>query len=280
MKIIIHGGFFSESATNHATKIQKQVALKEIVTKGFNFMYDHTALETVIYTVGLLEDNPLFNAGTGSQIQSDGSIRMSAAIADGQNLNFAGVMNIQKVKNPISVAEQLLPLQDKVLCDSGATLFARRKGFEFYDPETVERKKEYQEKIKNKPTSTVGCVCFDVNGQIAAATSTGGKGFETVGRISDSATVAGTYANSFCGVSITGVGEDIVRVALASKIVTRVTDGMPIEEAFKKSFKELSSIDGFAGAISIDYLGNIFHYESHPTMTFSSFDGQHYTIFS
>jgi L-asparaginase len=122
-------------------------------------------------------------------------------------------------------------------------------------------------------------VALDNDGNIAVATSTGGKGFELVGRISDSATVAGNYANAFCGVSMTGVGEDIVSNATATKIVTRVTDGFSIATAFAKTFDELLPYDGFAGAIGIDNLGNIFHQDSHPTMVFASYDGEKLEVF-
>lgn len=121
---------------------------------------------------------------------------------------------------------------------------------------------------------------LDGEGNLAVATSTGGKGFEIPGRISDSATVAGNYANSICAVSCTGVGEDIVSGAVAAKIVTRVTDGFSIGEAFQKTFDELKPFDGFAGAIAIDHLGNVFHQDSHPMMVFASFDGKEYEVFS
>jgi L-asparaginase len=112
---------------------------------------------------------------------------------------------------------------DRVLGGSGATNFARKNGFESFSTEIPQRRTEYEEKLKSSGTGTVGCVA-DQNGKIAAATSTGGKGFEVPGRISDSATVAGNYA--FCGVSLTGVGEDIMSNATAAKIATRVTDGL------------------------------------------------------
>lgn len=76
------------------------------------------------------------------------------------------------------------------------------------------------------------------------------------------------------------MGEDIVSNATATKIVTRVTDGMTIEEAFTKTFDELKTIDGFAGAISIDKNGNIYHQDSYPTMVFASFDGENYEVFN
>ncbi|MFV5699811.1 isoaspartyl peptidase/L-asparaginase [Flavobacterium sp. ZT3R17] len=279
MKIIIHGGFFSESSTNHETKVAKQNALEEIVKDSYAFLKTHSALETVVYAVSLLENDELFNAGIGSQIQSDGKIRMSAAIMDGETQKMSGVINIEEVKNPIQVAQILMQYDDRVLGGSGATNFARQHGFESFSTEIPQRRAEYEAKLKSLGTGTVGCVALDQNGKIAVATSTGGKGFEIPGRISDSATVAGNYANAICGVSLTGVGEDIVSNATAAKIVTRVTDGFTLQEAFTKTFNELKPYDGFAGAIAIDDKGNMFHQDSHPSMVFASFDGNNFEVF-
>lgn len=280
MKIIIHGGFFSESSTNHETKVAKQQALLRIVKDSYEFLKSHSALETVVYAVSQLEDDELFNAGIGSQIQSDGKIRMSASVMDGFLQKMSGVINIEEVKNPVQIAKVLLDYDDKVLGGSGATNFARKHGFEVFSTEIPQRRSEYEAKLASSGTGTVGCVALDKDGRIAVATSTGGKGFEIPGRISDSATVAGNYANEFCGVSLTGVGEDIVSGAVASKIVTRVTDGFTLKEAFEKTFNELKSFDGFAGAIAIDKDGNIFHQDSHPTMVFASFDGKNEEVFN
>lgn len=278
-KIIIHGGFFSESSTNIETKIAKQQALLRIVKDSYAYLQNHSALETVVYAVSQLEDDNLFNAGIGSQIQSDGKIRMSASLMDGESQKMSGVINIEEVKNPIQVAQVLMQVDDRILGGSGATNFARKHGFESFSTEIPQRRAEYEAKLASLGTGTVGCVALDKNGKIAVATSTGGKGFEIPGRISDSATVAGNYANEFCGVSLTGVGEDIVSNATAAKIVTRVTDGFSIEKAFEKTFAELKPYDGFAGAIGIDKQGNIFHQDSHPSMVFASFDGENEEVF-
>lgn len=278
-KIIIHGGFFSESSTNIETKIAKQQALLHIVKDSYAYLQNHSALETVVYAVSQLEDDELFNAGIGSQIQSDGKIRMSASLMDGESQKMSGVVNIEEVKNPIQVAQILMQVDDRILGGSGATNFARKHGFEPFSTEIPQRRAEYEAKLASLRTGTVGCVALDKNGKIAVATSTGGKGFEIPGRISDSATVAGNYANEFCGVSLTGVGEDIVSNATAAKIVTRVTDGFSIEKAFEKTFAELKPYDGFAGAIGIDKQGNIFHQDSHPSMVFASFDGEKEEVF-
>jgi len=278
-KIILHGGFFSESSTNKETKVAKQQALLRIVLDSYDFLQSHTALETVVHAVSLLEDDELFNAGIGSQIQSDGKIRMSASLMDGFTHKMSGVINIEDVKNPIQVAQILLNYDDKILGGSGAINFARQHGFDKYSTEIPQRRAEYEAKLASNRIGTVGCVAMDNNGKIAVATSTGGKGFEMPGRISDSATVAGNYANEFCGVSLTGVGEDIVSGAVAAKIVTRVTDGFSIEKAFEKTFDELKPYDGFAGAIAIDFKGNLYHQDSHPSMVFASFDGENEEVF-
>jgi len=204
---------------------------------------------------------------------------MSAALMDGETQKMSGVINIQKVKNPIFVAEKLMTVDDRVLGGSGAKKFAAENGFEDFSTEIPQRRREYQAKLKNGGKGTVGCVAIDKKGKLAAATSTGGKGFEIPGRISDSATVAGNYANEHCAVSCTGVGEDIVSNATAAKIVTRVTDGMSLKNAFDKTFEELKTIDGFAGAIAIDKDANIYHQDSHPKMVFASYDGEKFEIF-
>ncbi|MBB2150993.1 isoaspartyl peptidase/L-asparaginase [Pedobacter gandavensis] len=274
MKIIIHGGFFSESGTNQETKIAKQQALSDIVSQSYTYLNTHTALETVVYAVSLLEDNPLFNAGLGSQIQSDGELRLSASLMDGKSQKFSGVINIQNVKNPIKVSEKLLSYDDRVLSGVGALDFARTQGFDFFDPVIPQRRQEYEDKLKQSSRlGTVGCVALDTEGNLAAATSTGGKGFEIPCRVSDSATVAGNFANEYAGISCTGVGEDIVSAALAAKIVTRVTDGFTLKEACDKSFVELKTFEGFAGVIGISSSGEMYHTDSHPYMVWASFDG-------
>jgi L-asparaginase len=274
MKLIIHGGFFSESLTNQEIKKAKQEVLAGIVKLGYQYLQSHSAVETAVYTVSLLEDSELFNAGTGSQIQSDGKIRLSASLMDGKTKKFSGVINIEEVKNPICIAEKLLNYEDRVLSGKGAQDFARENGFDYYNPETPQRRKEYEKKLSDSiRLGTVGCVALDVLGNLAAATSTGGKGFEIPGRVSDSATTAGNYANEFAGISCTGVGEDIVSGAVASNIVTRVTDGMPLALATEKTLAELKPFDGFAGIIGLSAAGEIYHADTHPYMVWALYDG-------
>lgn len=273
MKLIIHGGFFSESGTNQEIKKAKQEALATIAEASYTFLKTHTALQTTVFAVSLLEDCDLFNAGLGSQIQSDGKIRLSAALMDGKTERFAGVINIEDVKNPIQVAEKLLPLQDRVLSGTGAKDFAREHDFPYFNPQTPQRKMEYEQKLQNSVRlGTVGCVALDSNGHLAAATSTGGKGFEIPCRVSDSATTAGNYANTFAAVSCTGVGEDITSGAVAAKIVTRATDGFKLSDACEKTLSEMAAYDGFAGIIGIKANGETYHADTHPYMVWACYD--------
>lgn len=276
---MIHGGFFSESSTSAEVKLAKQQALKRIAEAAYAYLSTHTAFETVAYAVQLLEDDTLFNAGTGSQIQSDGVIRMSAAIMDGSSARFSGVINLEQVQNPIQVAVKLFPEDDRVLGGEGAEKFAREAGFPAYNPEIPQRRAEYEAKLKANGIGTVGCVALDASGRLAAATSTGGKGFERIGRISDSATVAGNYANEHAAVSCTGVGEDIVSGAVAAKIVTRLTDGLALKVAIDRTFAELKPFDGFAGVIVLTASGEMAWQDSHPHMVWAQTDGRSTQVF-
>lgn len=280
MKLLIHGGFFSEFSQSNETKVAKQNAMERIAKASFEYLKTHSAVETVVFAVEQLENDSLFNAGIGSQIQNDGVIRMSASLMDGTTKKFSGVINIQEVKNPIRVAENLITVDDRVLGGEGANAYAKSIGVEAFSTEIPERRAEYEAKLAASRLGTVGCVALDNEGKLAAATSTGGKGFEIPGRISDSATVAGNYANDDCAVSCTGVGEDIVSAAVASSIATRVTDGFTIDKAFDKTFSELAKFDGFAGAIGLDKYGNMFWQESHPKIVFAAYDGVNFTVFS
>ena len=271
MKVIIHGGFFSESDNSEQMKLAKQSALRDIVSKTHEFLSTHSAVETVAFAVTLLENDPLFNAGLGSQIQSDGKIRLSASIMNGNTRKFSGVINIEAVKNPVLIAQELLKKDDRVLSGSGAEKFARAHGFQSFNPATAERQREFQRRLEESRKGTVGCVALDADGNIAAATSTGGKGFEIPCRVSDSATTAGNFANRFAGVSCTGIGEDIVSVSLASSIATRVADGFTLRAACEKSFAELKTIDGFAGVIAISADGTVYQCESHPKVVWASY---------
>jgi L-asparaginase len=254
-KIIAHGGIgIIEGNLENKIKIRK--ALIEIVENTYPILLNKGPYEAVLYGIRLLEDNPLFNAGTGSRLQSDGKIRMSASFMSSKTLKFSGVINIQDVEHPIDVAEKLQQNDCRVLAGGEATSFARENGFPKYNPITDFRFNEYKSKCYGK-TGTVGIVAIDSESHIVVGTSTGGKGCELPGRVSDSPTVAGNYLSKNAGISTTGIGEDIVDAAVASRIVTMVDSGMTIDDATETVLKNSRNKKHEYGIIGIDLNGNI-----------------------
>ena len=254
-KIIIHGGAGKlEGNFDKANQIRESLLC---ILNESKLVLDKTnAREAVIFAVKLLEDESLFNAGTGSKLQEDGKARMSASIMDSSSNIFSAIINIENIKNPIEVASRLKEKNNTVLASENAINFARKLGFKVFDTKTNFRIEELKSK-KNGETGTVGAVAIDKKGMIAAATSTGGIGGEIPGRVSDSATVAGNYANKYAGVSCTGIGEHIMNFSLASKIVSKVEEKLDLQDVVKKIMLEAEELNYKFGIISIDCRGNV-----------------------
>ncbi|MEY2978674.1 MAG: isoaspartyl peptidase/L-asparaginase [Prochlorotrichaceae cyanobacterium] len=272
-KLIIHGGAGSSLQGKGGADAVRQDLYQVLDTVYDRLAKGASAKEAVVLGCQLLEDNPRFNAGTGAVLQSDGQIRLSAALMDGTNQRFSGVINTAKVKNPIQLAEFLQSADDRVLSDYGSAELARELNLPLYNPLTDLRLNEWLEDRKNNfqrrmagvvaepdpeaGRGTIGVVALDQSGGVAAGTSTGGKGFERIGRVSDSAMPAGNYANAFAGVSCTGIGEDIIEECLAARIVIRVTDGLSLDAAFQRSLEEAGSRQRDLGAIGLSAQGEI-----------------------
>lgn len=251
--LIIHGGAGMREG-RHAKLVEYAEHLQQIINRSYPLLLGEGAEAAVLDAIRRLEDDPLFNAGTGSRLQSDGRVRMSAALMDSQRKKLAGVMNIENVRHPIDLANHLMTERYSMLCGDQATRYARTLDIAEYDPVTAHRQQEFNERNSGK-TGTVGAVAVDAKGVICAGTSTGGVGFETPGRVSDSATVAGTYTSANVGVSCTGVGEHIVNHAVAARIVTRVDDGLTLDEALAKTITEANQRYYQYGLISLDRNG-------------------------
>lgn len=274
-KLIIHGG--AGSALQDRTSV---AALRQTLHSITEAIYSKlcaglTASEAVIIGCQLLEDEPRFNAGTGSVLQSDGQIRMSAGLMAGNVQRFSGIINVSRVQHPITLAAALQRSSDRVVSEAGGLELVREQQVPLYNPLTElrlnewlqERQVDFSRTMANvvaEPTpsphagrGTIGVVALDCEGQLAAGTSTGGKGFERVGRVSDSAMPAGNYATAQAAVSCTGIGEDIIDECLAARIVVRATDGLTLTAAFERSFQEAAQRQRDLGAIGIDATGAI-----------------------
>lgn len=253
--LIIHGGAGRAFAEPKRPARVRQ-KLSAILDAAYDKLSKTNALEAVTFAVRLLEDDPEFNAGTGSRLQADGQARLSASIMDGKLERFAAVINIEMIKNPILVARALLSEESRVLANAGAFEFAKKMGLKPTDPRTKEALLNWK-KWKEKGCDTVGACALDRRGNLASATSTGGRGFETPGRVSDSGMPVANYADSNCAISATGIGEDIIDEGLAIKIATRIRDGLSLEDAFQRSFREVRARKRKMGAIGLDRKGNV-----------------------
>jgi L-asparaginase len=276
-KLIIHGGAGSSLHGKGGLESVRQ-SLHTVVEEVYALLLSGaTASAAVVQGCQRLEDNPRFNAGTGSVLQSDGQIRMSASLMDGSSGRFSGVINISRVKNPIELAQFLQNSPDRVLSDYGSAELARELQVPSYNGLTDLRLQEWMQERQDNFKSTmagvvaepelvesstagrgtIGVVALDAYGKLAVGTSTGGKGFERIGRVSDSAMPAGNYATGYAAVSCTGIGEDIIDECLAPRIVVRVTDGMSLKEAMQRSFAEANENKRDFGAIALDATGAI-----------------------
>jgi L-asparaginase len=271
-KLIIHGGASSLSDKGGLDAVRN--SLRKIVSEVYELLRQgKSAVDAVVEGCKRLEDDPRFNAGTGSVLQSDGQIRMSAALMDGERKSFSGVVNFSRIQNPIEIAKFLQSQEDRIISDCGAAELLRELQIPIYDPtidfrlqEWVhERNNNFQPRMarlfaEHHPEArrgTIGVVALDSQGKIAAGTSTGGRGLERIGRVSDSCTPAGNYANPWAGVSCTGVGEDILDECTAARIVIRVTDGMSLPQAVEKSMRESLAQKRDLGIIALDAQGAI-----------------------
>lgn len=258
-RIIIHGGCGERESTTTPFELYHQ-HLSIIISSAYQKLHEtNNAIVTALYCAKLLETDDIFNAGTGSRLQQDGVVRMSASIMDSSHNKFAGVINIENVEYPSEVAYNLLNQHNSVLCGLNASKYAHEVlQMPKYNPITPKRYQEYLD-LKAGKTGTIGVVALDDNGVICAITSTGGAGYEYPGRVGDSATVAGNYASPLMGISCTGIGEHIVNLAVASRVHTRVLDGMELQVAVDKVISESDALNDYVGLIALDSKGNLCH---------------------
>jgi beta-aspartyl-peptidase (threonine type) len=216
------------------------------------------ALAAVEAAAVVLEDNPLFNAGTGSTLNTLGKVEMDAAIMEGDSLRAGAVAALTGIRNPIKLARRVLEDGRHVmLAGDGALMFARRIAFPECPPESligVGERKRWESKH-----GTVGCVAIDSTGKLAVATSTGGIFNKLPGRVGDSPLIGcGTYADEHGAVSCTGHGEAIIRVVLARSAVDLVKNGLDSQSAAQQAMELLAAkTQSSGGLILIDRHGKI-----------------------
>ena len=272
--LILHGGagVFPREKVPAKLQAQYEKALRSALAKGWRILEKGgSALDAVERTVRALEDSPLFNAGRGSVLNAAGGIECDAAIMSG-NGDAGAVAGVSQIKNPISLAREIL--RDSrllMLTGKGAERFARKRGFDRMPPNyfiTPERVAELREakahnlvSLDHAKFGTVGAVARDSQGNLAAATSTGGMTNKAVGRVGDSPIIgAGTYArNATCAVSCTGVGEIFIREVVGHEISARIAHGhQSLADAVKTVVHDvLAPLQGIGGVIAVGANGEV-----------------------
>ena len=254
--IIVHGG---AGRIRVEELPQRLDGCKDAVLAGWKTIQQGgSALDAAEAAVIVLEDNPLFNAGTGSTLNSLGQVEMDAAIMEGETLRAGAVAAVQGIKNPIKLARRVMKDGRHLLfAGEGALRFAREIGFPQCDPEALIVEAE-RGRWRQKH-GTVGCVVMDGAGKIAVATSTGGIFNKLPGRVGDSPLIGcGTYANDCGGVSCTGQGEAVIRIVMAKTALDLLKDGADPQAAVHQAIALLAQkTGGTAGLIMIDRQGKI-----------------------
>ncbi|MNJ86394.1 Isoaspartyl peptidase precursor [compost metagenome] len=262
--IAIHGGAGENSKFIEANYDGYIEGLRAAVKYGHELLLQGaSALDVVEATVRVLEDNPLFNAGKGAALNSDGKVEMDAAIMDGQSLAAGSVSIVTKVKNPISLARKIMSNTKHVhIAGYGALRLAELNSLELMPEDyfIVERQVNDLKEEKSYGHGTVGCVALDSNGNMASATSTGGITNSLPGRVGDSCMIgAGCYANADGASSCTGDGELIITNVIAHKVaMLQELKGISVQEACDQVIRNAENpINGDVGIISVDKKGTI-----------------------
>ena len=281
--LVIHGGAGTILKENMSDSLENayKAKLEEAIRVGHEILKNGgTAMEAVTKTINVMEDSPLFNAGKGAVFTHEETNELDASVMDGATLNAGAVAGVTQIKNPIDLALEVMKNSPHVmLSGKGAEVFARERGFELIDPsyfftenryKSLQRVKEKENSkavsfadpfIRNSKFGTVGCAALDINGNLAAGTSTGGMTNKRWNRIGDAPIIgAGTYANNAtCAVSSTGWGEFFIRAMVAHDISALMEyKGLSLKEAAALVIqKKVPELGGDGGIVAIDKDGNV-----------------------
>jgi beta-aspartyl-peptidase (threonine type) len=286
--LVVHGGAgtIERSKMTPEREREYRAGLERALTAGYEILKrGGSSLDATEAAVRVLEDDPHFNAGRGSVFTSAGTNEMDASIMDGKTLKAGAVASLRHIKNPISLARLLMEKAEHVatkeprvgpvlMVGEGAEAFAKENGVELVDGKYffTQQRWDALQKIKEAEKhgrvggkkffiseedrhGTVGAVALDQEGNLAAATSTGGMTNKRPGRLGDTPVIgAGTYAkNQTCAVSCTGDGEYFIRAAVAHEVSALMEyRGMKLQQAAHTALDEARKIGGSGGLIAID----------------------------
>lgn len=267
---VIHGGaIFDENDYSPEFDKDYRAALEAALMKGYSILSQNGgALDAVEQAIHILEDCGLFDAGRGAVYSADGTQAHDASIMDGSTRKAGAVAGVNRIKHPISAARKVMEETWHVLLiGKGAMDFAEAQKLEMVEPSYFHNERKYKQYLKlklaeekQKLHGTVGAVALDMNGNLAAGTSTGGLEMKHYGRVGDSPIIgAATYAdNDVCAVSCTGEGEYFIRTSAAHNVWARMKyKGESLQEATNNVMQEIKDLGGLGGLIAMDSQGTI-----------------------
>ena len=246
-----------------AAEARYRAALERALDAGHMLLKNGgSSLDAVCAAVVVMEDSPLFNAGCGACYNTDEKHELDASVMDGATLRAGAVAAVSRIRNPVLAARAVMEKSRHVLlAGRGAERFASKHGVRLAPASyfhTSARLAALRKRLEAHH-GTVGAVAFDAQGNLAAATSTGGYTGKLPGRVGDSPIIgAGTYADDNCAVSGTGLGEAFIRGVLAYDVAARIRYlRQPLAKAARAVIAKLADLQGDGGLIAVDRRGNI-----------------------
>jgi beta-aspartyl-peptidase (threonine type) len=274
--LVLHGGagVWRKDLTPEREKESREAMRLALAAGQAILRTNGTSLDAIEAALRILEDSPVFNAGKGSVLTSEGAVEMDASIMDGATKKAGAVASVKRIRNPISAARKVMDQSPHVMMvGEGAERFAKEQGLKMEAPRyfiTPFRKQQWERAKKpanraavireREAIGTVGAVALDAHGNLAAATSTGGMLNKKFGRVGDSPIIgAGTYANNAtCAVSATGHGEYFIRSVVAHDVSALMEyKGASLRDAGEQVLRKVGELGGKGGFIALDRSGNV-----------------------
>ncbi|MGO9495536.1 MAG: isoaspartyl peptidase/L-asparaginase family protein [Solirubrobacteraceae bacterium] len=281
--VVVHGGAGGHTAEIREREPEYHAALERALTAAAAVLRaGGDAVEAVRTAVIVMETFPLFNAGHGSALCSDGSVELSASVMRGSDRAAGAVALVRRTRHPVAAAVALLDQPEVLLVGDGADAHAAAIGLEQVELNafvTERQRRRLAERLAGGAApethgaggaepekfgaggaepETVGAVCLDANGLLAAATSTGGLSGQRPGRVGDSPLIgAGTWADNRVAVSCTGQGEAFIRAGAARLVASLVEQGQALKDAAEAALTVVAQRGGDGGLIAVDAYGNV-----------------------
>lgn len=260
--VAVHAGAGGPGSTATLYEAECRMAVQEALADARAVLErGGDAVAAVRAAVVSMEDYELFNAGRGSVLCDDGTVELSAALMSSDGREAGAVAAVRRIRNPIDGAAVVMRSPQVLMVGPAADAMAAAAGVEQVAPEHFVTERQRERLLQAQAGldhNTVGAVCLDAAGRLAAGTSTGGLRAQPPGRVGDCPLIgAGTWADAFAAVSCTGDGEAFIRSGTARSIALLVEQGLELEAACRRALRDIDALGAIGGLIALDRAGNV-----------------------